>query len=512
MKKIINKIIILLLVFIAVAASVYIYTREEEKEVTADMGKPSLPIVTFMTKDNIEINRTFGYTVSMEKKYMRDSITPLDETRILSVRVNNLDNVVMGASFELRSLDAERLIEDTEIPASDITVNGEYTDIRIEFDNLMNKDTEYLFLLKLRTDRHEMIYFYTRVVILSNDYSKQEIEFANMFSNATFDETAAKNIISYLEPNSSRDNTNLGDVDIHSSFNQIKWGNLKPQKVTEPIVSIKEILGTVISLEMKYKISAVNDYDTLQYYNVTEFFRINRTDTDIYLLSYKRSMNQIFDPSNQNISTSRINLGIDSDGRCEYLCSESNKYIAFAKENGLWLMSIGENIVRPLFVFDSTGDFDIRDANDNNRIRVVSVDDKGNVEFLVYGYMNRGEHEGMTGAALYRFDIEQDIVKERIFIPFTKPYQILKETVGKLAYVNKNNIMYMMLNDSIYSIDLTGSEYVQIISDLKNGNYAVNNAGNLVAWQADTMQGAGKIIKSLNLETGEEIVIHAEED
>ena len=217
------------------------------------------------------------------------------------------------------------MIEDTEIPVSNITANGEYTDIGIQFDNLMNKDTEYLFILKLRTDRHEMIHFYTRVVILSNDYSKQEIEFANMFSNATFDETTAKNIISYLEPNSTRDNSNLGDVDIHSSFNQITWGNLKPQKVTTPVVTIKEILGTVISLELKYKISAVNDYDTVQYYNVTEFFRINRTNTDIYLLSYKRSMNQIFDASNQNISTSRINLGIDSDGRCEFLCSESDK-------------------------------------------------------------------------------------------------------------------------------------------------------------------------------------------
>ncbi len=280
MKKLINKIIVLLLVFLAVAASIFIYTREE-KEVTADMGEPSLPTVTFLTKDNIEINRTFGYTVSMEKKYMRNSITPLDENRTLSVRVNNLNNIVMGASFELRSLDAERLIEDTEIPVSNITANGEYTDIGIQFDNLMNKDTEYLFILKLRTDRHEMIHFYTRVVILSNDYSKQEIEFANMFSNATFDETTAKNIISYLEPNSTRDNSNLGDVDIHSSFNQITWGNLKPQKVTTPVVTIKEILGTVISLELKYKISAVNDYDTVQYYNVTEFFRINRTNTDI---------------------------------------------------------------------------------------------------------------------------------------------------------------------------------------------------------------------------------------
>ena len=167
MKKLINKIIVLLLVFLAVAASIFIYTREEEKEVTADMGEPSLPTVTFLTKDNIEINRTFGYTVSMEKKYMRNSITPLDENRTLSVRVNNLNNIVMGASFELRSLDAERLIEDTEIPVSNITANGEYTDIGIQFDNLMNKDTEYLFILKLFS---EIILYIYNVIHNENEW------------------------------------------------------------------------------------------------------------------------------------------------------------------------------------------------------------------------------------------------------------------------------------------------------------------------------------------------------
>lgn len=511
MKKIINKLIVLLLVFIAVIAAIFIYKREEEEEVAVNMGEPSLPTVTFVSEDNMEINRLFGYTASMDKKYMRDSITPICADRTLTVRVNNWGNIVMGASFELRSLDAERLLEDTVIPAANITADGENTDIRVQFDNLMESDTEYIFLLKLQTDRHETVNFYTRVVILTENYCKQEIEFANMFSNATFDETAAENIISYLEPNSSRDNSNLGDVDIHSSFNQITWGNLKPQKVTTPVVTIKEILGSVACMELKYKISAVNDYDTLQYYNVTEFFRIKWTASDIYLLDYKRSMNQVFDASNQNISASRINLGIDSDSQCEFLASDSGKYIAFVKENGLWLMGISENIVRSLFAFDSIEDSDIRDMNDNNEIQIVSVDDDGNVEFLVYGYMNRGDHEGMVGVALYQYDIESNIVKERVFIPFTKPYQILKETVGKLAYVNKNNIMYMMLNDSVYSIDLTGSEYVQIISGLKDGNYAVNSMGNLVAWQADDMQGAGKIIKTLDLETGAEVTINAEE-
>lgn len=524
MKKIVNKIIVLALIFIVAIAAIFIFTRKEKEEVHADMGESSLPIVTFLTtgaageglKDGsegkeIEINQSFGYTTSMDKKYMRDSITPINESRKFTVRVNNFSNVILGASFELRTLDSERLIEDTNIQLSDITVNGDYTNIAITFDNIMDKDTEYLFVLKLKTDRHDTIYFYTRIIILTDNYCAEEMEFANMFSNATLDEAQSENIIGYLEPKASKDNTNLGEVDINSNFNQITWGNIKPQKVTQPVISIKEILGQIICLELKYKVSANNDYDTLQYYNVTEFLRIRWTSTDLYLLNYKRSMDQIFEATNQNISVSRINLGIDSDGENEFLSSKSGKYIAFTKENGLWLMGINDNVVRPLFSFDSTKDFDIRDLNSNNEISIISVEDSGDVEFLVYGYMNRGEHEGMVGVALYEYNIDSNIVKEKIFIPFTKPYQILKETVGKLAYVNKKDIMYMMLNDSIYSIDLTGNEYVQIISKLRDGSFAINDSGSMVAWLADDIQGAGQTIRTLNLETGTEFSIQAQE-
>lgn len=505
MKKIINKLIVLLLVFMAVIAAIFIFTREDKEEVIASIGEPSLPTVAFMTADNIEINHSVGYTAVMDKKYMRDSITPISQDRKLSVQVNNLGNVVMGATFELRSLDAEQLIEDTTIPTSDIVANGEYTDILVSFDNLMTKDTEYLLVLKLQTDRHEMVNFYTRVIILTDDYCKQEIEFANTFSNSTFDKETADNIVSYLEPNPNRDNGNLGDVDIHSSFNQVTWGNLAPQRITTPVVTIKEILGSIACVELKYKISAINEYDTLQYYNITEFFRIKWTSTDIYLLNYKRSINQMFDALGGGITASRINLGIDSDGQCEFLSSDSGKYIAFAKENGLWMMGINENVVRSLFAFDNMEDSDIRERNDNSEIRVVSVDDSGNVEFLVYGYMNRGEHEGMVGVALCTYNMEKNVVNEKVFIPFTKPYQILKETIGKLAYVNENNIMYMMLNDSIYSIDLTGNDCAPIVSELKNGDFAVNRTGNIIAWQANEK------IKILNLETEKELIINADE-
>lgn len=42
---------------------------------------------------------------------MRDSVTPIGENRSVSFKVDMYGNVIAGISYELRSLDTERLIE-----------------------------------------------------------------------------------------------------------------------------------------------------------------------------------------------------------------------------------------------------------------------------------------------------------------------------------------------------------------------------------------------------------------
>lgn len=517
MKNVIRKIIVLVLIFAMVIGIFIFVNRDKEQPDNIIMGEPTLPTITFMAAgasqqdSEVEVNELFGYTTEMETKYMRDTITPIHDDRQLMLRVKNNRNVVMAAEFEVRSLDCERLIEKTEIAQEDIMADGDYTNISIQLDNMINADTEYYLMVKLITDRHEQIYYYTRIINLTNNYCSEQIEFARRFSNATFDSSESESIIGYLEPNASEDNSDFGVVNIHSSFSQITWGNLAPEKVTEPVVKVVEILGDVGCYELVYKVKAVNDYDVYQYYTVTEYFRIKWTSSEIYLLDYQRRMNQIFDASNQNISAYRINLGICQDDKIEFKSSENNCYIAFVKGNGLWLMDINKNRVYSLFAFEEVDNDDIRDANTDNGFQVVSVDDNGNTEFIVYGYMNRGEHEGMVGVSLYRYNMEDNIVEEKIFIPFTRQFEILNETMGRLSYVNDKNVMYVMLSDSVYSVDLSGSEYVQIISNLTEGDYSVNKSGNMIAWEVDSNGGGSSTIKMLDFETGVEQEIVAEQ-
>lgn len=517
MKNIVSKLMVLVLVFAAVIGVFIFVNRDKERPENVIMGEPTLPTVTFLAAGASEedgggeVNELFGYTTEMETKYMRDTITPINDNRQLTLRVKNNENVIMSAEFEIRSLDCERLIEKTEIVPENIVADGDYTNIVVQPDNMMNDDTEYYLTVRLTTDRHESIYYYTRIVHLTNNYCKEQIDFANHFSNATFDSAISESIINYLEPNASEDNSNFGLVTIHSSFKQITWGSLAPERVTQPVVKIIEVLGDVGCYELVYKVKALNDYDVYQYYTVREYFRIKWTSSEIYLLDYRRTMNQIFDASNQNISAYRVNLGICAENKAEFKANEANNYIAFVKGNGLWLMDIGKNRVYSLFAFEEVDNDDIRDANTDNGIRVVSVDEKGNTEFIVYGYMNRGEHEGMVGVSLYRYNIEENIVEEKIFIPFTRQFDILKETMGRLSYVNQKNVMYVMLSDSVYSVDLSGSEYVQIISNLSDGDYSVNSTGNMIAWEVDSNGGGSAKIKILDFESGEEYEMNAEQ-
>lgn len=517
MKKIVGKLIVLILVFAVVVGAFIFFNREKKEEKNIIMGNPTLPTVTLFAavggeNDNaFEINELFGYTIPMEIKYMRDSITPIGDSRTITVKVRRYDNVILGAEFELRTLDCERLIERTEVKQENIVEDGEFTNITITFDNMIEADTEYNLVIKLATDRRDSVYYYTRISKLTDNYCKEEIEFVKRFSDATFDKNQSENIIHYIEPDASEDNTNYGKVTIHSNYKQITWGELAPEKVTTPVITIKEILNDIGCYEMIYKVKALNDYDVYQYYTITEYYRIKWTGQEIYLLDYERTMNQIFDASNQNISTVRINLGISESDDCEFMSSEGMGYIAFVKNSGLWLMDIKRNEVKSLFAFEETEDSDIRNFNINNDIQVISVDDDGNTDFIVFGYMNRGEHEGKVGVSLYSYTVTDNIVQEKIFIPFTRQYGILRETMGRLSYVNKNNVMFVMLSDSVYSVDLTGSEYVQVISNLTDDNYSVNKMGNVIAWEADGTQGGSLVIKLLDFETGMEYEIRAEE-
>ena len=46
------------------------------------------------------------------------------------------------------------------------------------------------------------------------------------------------------------------------------------------------------------------------------------------------------------------------------------------------------------------------------------------MDFVLYGYMNRGQYEGKVGTAVYHYSAEQNVVEEKFFLSSTKAFEI----------------------------------------------------------------------------------------
>ena len=507
MKKLLIKIATCAIGFIGVLIIYFLSIYEKGVSSVEVMQSATLPIVNMVYQDT-NINVLQGYTTYMDGKYMRDCITPLEEERTLGVNIKKYGNVIATMSYEIRTLDTERLIDKQNI--SSFVSSGDEIYATIDVSSIVEKDKEYLLIIELVSEKHGNIYYYTRIEEQTESDVKAHLDFVSNMSASSLDYEAAKDYFPYLEPSSSSDNTNLGYVNIESSISNYTWGNLDVTRVTEPTVMIKEILGDVGCYELQYKVMAKNEYNTTQYYNVTEFYRVRQGIGAMYVFVYERKMDQIFDGTNQNVSSTRINLGIDSDQEIEYAYSPKGNYVSFVKERNLWVMDMKRNEIINVFSFESGSDNDIRDVFDENEIEVISTDNEGNVLFLVYGYMNRGGHEGKVGIALYKYDCSSELVEELSFVPSTKPYYILKESMGKFAYIKDDNLMYIMLGDSIYTVTFDSNEYVQLVSGLKKGNYVISEDKNIIAWHENSSVNGAVSIRVINIKTGDDYIIDAE--
>lgn len=507
-KGTILKIVVFLLIFISVAALYFTLNHKEPSLPEENLDTATLPVIT-MHYDGLEFNALHGYTSPMEAQYMRDVITPLSSDRQLSISIYRYDNNIVGISYEVRSLDTARLIEDVSL--EEWQVNDSDVTAVLDISTIPEKDEEYLLIIKLTTEKHGNIYYYSRIMEQSESEISAQLDFVNNFSLSTLDSAAFESYIGNLEISPSRDNTNLADVDIHSSFNNLTWGNLNVERVSQPVVSITEISGDTSCFQLKYKVRAKNDYDTYQYYNVTEFFRVRLGINTTYLYVYDRNVEQIFDPTEQNISKTRINLGLDSDLTVKYKTNSSGSFVSFVKDGSLWTMDMAENRIISIFSFEDMADGDVRMEYDQFDIEIISTDDNGDTLFLVYGYMEKGAHEGQVGVALYKYYYDNNSVTELVFVPSSKPYNILKDSVGKFAYLTEDNLLYFMIGDSIYTVTMDSNEYVQLVTDLRPGNYIINENNNILAWHENTTIYGADNIRVIDVDAKKDFTIKAGE-
>lgn len=506
MKKTIIRIAVCVVVFLASALIIGSIMNQGHNNMTMEMAPATLPMIT-MESGGVACNELHGNTVEMDVAYQKDCITLLGEGRQANFTVDTFGREITGISTEVRSIDGSRLIENSEVTGW--KANGKSFSVSLTLKDLIDTNTQYSLTLILELEGEQKVYYYTTILWNDDVHISEILEFATDFHGKLYDKEVAKELTKYLEPNSKlTDNGTFHKVNIHSSFQQITWGSLEPVQEDAASIRLTQISGNVASLLMDFVVSTGEGKNKI-YYNVEEYYRVRYTSERMYLLDYERTMTQIPDTTRM-YANDKILLGI-TDENVDMMESADGNTVVFSDMGQLLSYNVATNGLTVIFSFYDKDNADRRTLYDNHGIKILDVDEGGNVKFAVYGYMNRGRHEGETGIQIISYDNSLNTIEEEVYIPYSKSYAVLKDEMEQLLYRNRQQHVYFFLENGVYDVDLENRSAEQLVSIRQDDSLQVSENHEIIVWQEGDDINHSNQLNVRNLNTGEQTVIRAED-
>lgn len=496
MKKVIIKIITIFIAFLlGIISMSYLYNKGN-LDMTAHMAEATLPVLYFEQNGRL-VNTTYGYVSEIDASCLRNAIVPLDEERIVSAALEKYNAEIEKISYEVRSTDMERLIQNGEV--EEIEKASQYLKFSVKIKDLLEDTEEYILIFHVQLKNREDVKYYTRISNSSSELIEACTKFALDFHNATLDPENIYPITQYLETDSSRKETSLAKADIHSKYKTIIWNGMKVKRTGEPEMTFLELEDDVVSLNLDYQVTYENAQGEKETYQVQDYFRVRQTNLRMYLLDYERTAERVFSPEDPVFEKDGLNLGMQWE-EVQYLSNEEGSVVNFVVSNELWCYDIAQNKLSKVFSFKNGSDK--RGLHQEFTIRLINMEDSGSMDFIVTGYMNRGRHEGETGGAVMRYDSLTNTTEELLFIESSKCADVLEDTIGKLLYLSYDEKLYLSCADHIYVIDLNTKTAEILTEELAAGKYVISRGGDMIAWQhGEDRFGASKIT-TMDMKTG----------
>ncbi len=499
MKKLILRFVTILLAFAAGVGFMSYATYMGNRDMTTVMGEATLPVL-YAEEDGMRYNEMHGYVEPMDGSYMKELLLGLPEDHHAEFAVEKYNAQIKNAAYEVRSLDGSRLIEDKD--HLELWDDGKYLHFELDLKDLLDRGEKYLLVLKLQTSEHPEIFYYSQISYLGENHVRECVEFAKLFHEAAFRKDTNQEPLKRLEPDGTIDGKNFGYVNIHAYPRTVVWGDMPVKQVTEEKLHFTDIRGNVVSLVLEYQ---MQNTDTKELYEVSEAFCIQYTQSRMYLQNYERTADRIFEADGQLVEDKKINFGIQSR-EFPYIKNEEENVIGFVQRGQLWCYDFGQNRLSLVYGFEDKED--ARGLYRAHDFRILKIEDSGSMDFLVYGYMNRGLYEGRCGILLCRYDALMNTVEERYFLPSDRPYEIVKEELGKLSVVNEKNTAWLSYRNMILRIDLNRHSIQVLAEGISEEQIQVSKSNDLAAWTDEK----GESISLLDTRTGVVREIESEPD
>ncbi len=509
MRKRILKWLLYLAVFVAgVAGFSNLSLLQRQQTVNAsDLSDPTLPVMCIDINGN-KVDRMFGSTMEMDARNMRGPLIPMTTKRSVTVSYKAYRNNIRSVSYEISAPDTGTVIENAKI--GNFQNDGDYRTASFTLSEPLLMNREYPVRFTIQTEDAD-IYYYARVLQRSDPVTDKYVQFVYDFYEGCTNQQGASDLNTYLETDDTITNNSFTSVNLKSTLKQVTWGSLSPQIYRKAVPCIRDIYGETCSLTTDYLISADGDYGQ-EIYRVHEYYRLRYYNGRIMLLNFNRDAEQIFNGGRGSISASGINLGVA--GRdIQYMTNETSDTVAFVQDNELWEYNDSAEKLTRVFSMHDTGEAtDERYDNQEYGIRIIRASEGGGLDFAVYGYFSRGKHEGSTGVSVCHYNAETTAVTERAFVPYPRSFELLKNDLSRLCYINASSEAYLYLARAVYRIDLATQEAAAVLEDINPDCFVASGSGSEIAWTEEMQKDASTRITLMSLDSGDIREIEAGEN
>lgn len=507
MKKKLIRAGILLVIFICGVAGFSSLMNYQSTDNKTDMETASSPSMAMMIEDT-EVNRMYAYADDMDVRFVRDGLTPVGTDRSLKVSITPNGREIDSLVYEVCTSDGEQVIENNKIRSFTEEEDGRLTaEFTLSQPILMNQ--EYALNFTLSTEDGTWNY-YTRLLQRAGLSTAQYVEFVNSFYTKTFAQDDTGDLTTYLEPDTSVVSNSFRSLDIHSDVDMITWGDLAPQISRPGIPTIEDISENSGSISLTYYISAENESGEVEKYQVDEFYRMSYNQTRVYLLDFQRHVKQVLTTEQNLVSNGKINLGI-TDTDVQYMSDSTGTILAFVQQGDLWSYNIETNKMTRVFRFRDTGSNDERNDINRHDIKIVRVSENGDIDFILYGYMNRGQHEGQVGTSVYHYSAEQNAMEEEFFLRSLQSSEFLQKDVEKLSYVSEDGNLYLLLEGNLYRFQMEEKTYEVLQEQIEDDCFFVSENSRYAAWMDGMDPYNTTSITFIDFNTGEQKTIQADQ-
>ncbi|MEE8825988.1 MAG: hypothetical protein SOH48_01400 [Eubacteriales bacterium] len=442
----------------------------------------------------------------MNAKDMRDALIPISSKRSVTISYKAYKNTIRSVSYEVTTPDTGEVVENAKI--GNFTSDGDYMTASFTLSKPILMNREYPICFTIQTDE-TTVYYYANLIQRSDPVTSNYVQFVYDFYQNSLNAETSADLNSYLETDNTITNNTYTNVNLQSTLKQVSWGSLAPTLFRKAVPKITEINDNTCSMTNEYILSATNDAGETEYYRVTEFYRMRYYNSKMYLLNFTRDAEQIFDGSSgAAVTASGVNLGIASKS-VQYMSDDAGDLVAFVQNGALWEFNSSTEKLSEVFSFTDGTSADERYDNTDCDIKLIRTYEGGGLDFMVYGYMSRGEHEGQMGIMVCHYNAESSVVTEKVFIPYNKSWQLLKHDIARLSYMNTDGDVYLYLDRSLYRIKNGTNQAETLLTDITPECFVANTDNNMIAYQNEMKENASQTVTVMDLDNGKTKTISA---